>query len=455
MYKQAVITIALLTILFSCKRADTFVVNSVEENAGIDSIYISEIPDRNGEYLAKISLDHKEKKKTYTIKRPTTARLHTKEGEKEYLTILTPGKELDIVVHKDSAIQTNSLSDSLLNYISNSTLPFLNANLNVFMGKNSNTDTVIRVLNDFRERRDRVINTHSEKLTEMESHILKFQNSARIYNFMFFLGRVSKDMDLENNYFDFLEQIDHNSTQFLEYPGLALHKLEREYFQKEDTLEKIDVFLDYIEQRTENKELSDWYKVTYVMNLIEYPFPWKNHEDKLNASVLREILQREQSNRFYNKLGRISEAYFSAQKGAPAYDFEGEAKNGEKLRLSDLKGNIVFIDVWATWCGPCINQRPNVISMSEQYKNNPEVSILMISVDSSKEKWAEFLAKNQSGAGTDLLIKDGKEGDFGQNYNIQTIPKYILINKNGTIVSSAIEKPSEALDLIEGLVAGK
>ena len=86
--------------------------------------------------------------------------------------------------------------------------------------------------------------------------------------------------------------------------------------------------------------------------------------------------------------------------------------------------------------GPCISQRPRVFELAEKYKNNTDVKILLLSVDNSKDKWLSFLKKENSSKGMNLFIKDGINNSFGNNYNIKTIPRYILIGKDGKIINS-------------------
>ncbi|MEM6815049.1 MAG: TlpA disulfide reductase family protein [Bacteroidota bacterium] len=80
-------------------------------------------------------------------------------------------------------------------------------------------------------------------------------------------------------------------------------------------------------------------------------------------------------------MNKSSNSFFSSQKDFRAYDFEAESIDGSKLKLSDLNGKVVFIDYWASWCGPCIPYRPKVLELANKYADNSNVEILRISVD--------------------------------------------------------------------------
>jgi len=80
--------------------------------------------------------------------------------------------------------------------------------------------------------------------------------------------------------------------------------------------------------------------------------------------------------------------YVKLRKGAPAIDFEMTDAKGKKFRLSDFHGKAVYIDVWATWCGPCKALHPVLEELSKEYSG--KVDIYQIDVDKEKELAAAF-----------------------------------------------------------------
>jgi len=81
-----------------------------------------------------------------------------------------------------------------------------------------------------------------------------------------------------------------------------------------------------------------------------------------------------------------------------------------------------------------------VLEFAEKYKDNEDVEILLISVDSSRDQWISFLEKENKEFGTNLFIENGMQTEFGNNYNIKSIPRYILIGKDGKIINSNINR---------------
>ncbi len=129
--------------------------------------------------------------------------------------------------------------------------------------------------------------------------------------------------------------------------------------------------------------------------------------------------------------------------GQPAPDFTGNTPEGKKLSLSDLKGKVIYIDVWATWCSPCIQEFPYSRKLQQQFEGNEQVVFLYVSVDKDKdqEKWKKMLADKQL-KGTHIL--DPREGDSSiwKAYLISGIPRYILIDQAGNIADAEASRPS-------------
>ncbi|MEH0153833.1 TlpA disulfide reductase family protein [Limibacter armeniacum] len=120
---------------------------------------------------------------------------------------------------------------------------------------------------------------------------------------------------------------------------------------------------------------------------------------------------------------------------------------GKEVQLKNFKGKVVLIDTWATWCGPCLNHRPRIKDFAKKYQDNSNLAILMISVDEKTNRWLDFVEKdNPTNDGFDLFIENSTHTAFGNHYNINSIPRYILIGKNGKIINSNINEPSLALE---------
>jgi len=129
--------------------------------------------------------------------------------------------------------------------------------------------------------------------------------------------------------------------------------------------------------------------------------------------------------------------------GGASATFEYENHKGGKTKLEDLRGKYVYIDVWATWCGPCRAEIPFLQKVEEKYKGkNIEFVSISVDVDKDHEKWVNFVKEKQLG-GMQLFADKNWNSDFMKSYNINSIPRFILLDPKGNIVSSDAERPSD------------
>lgn len=424
-------------LFYCCKEKSTGFDISLNSKIELDTIYISELITKKP--IAKIY----ENKETRTVQLdyPTIASIHSKNNDREYLTILAQNKNLKISVLSDSSLTTNNRSDSLVNYLWKSNLEFIQENSS-FIFKTQNTDSIPVLFEEFRVKRENEINKFKEQFSSKIVEILYFQNNARIYSFLFWLGRVARALKPNDSYFDFVENIPKATETLKTKPDIYLYKYEVEYLRKHESIESIPDFLRFIEKKTNDKDLADFLKAIYIKALIENPSYWQKHENIFNTVILTQVLNSEKNNLYHYLIEQPSSSFYASQNGEMAYLFKAEDKFGKNFNLESLKGKVVFIDVWATWCGPCLNHRPKVLEFAEKYKTNDDVEILLVSVDSSKDKWLSFLEKEKKELGTNLFIKNGMRTEFGSSYNIKSIPRYILIGKDGKIINSNINEPS-------------
>ena len=112
--------------------------------------------------------------------------------------------------------------------------------------------------------------------------------------------------------------------------------------------------------------------------------------------------------------------------------------NGKEVSLSDLKGKYVYIDVWATWCGPCQYELPHLKEL-EKKMHGKKIVFVSISCDKDKAAW-EKMVKEQGLGGVQL--HNGGDREFMTAFVISGIPRFILLDKEGKIVNPNMTRPS-------------
>lgn len=129
--------------------------------------------------------------------------------------------------------------------------------------------------------------------------------------------------------------------------------------------------------------------------------------------------------------------------GTPSPSFNYENYAGGSTELADLKGKYMYVDVWATWCGPCIGEIPHLKNIEEGF-HDAKIEFVSISIDElrSKDKWRSMIETRELG-GTQLLADKDWKSDFIRSYGIRGIPHFILLDDRGNIVSADAERPSD------------
>ena len=128
--------------------------------------------------------------------------------------------------------------------------------------------------------------------------------------------------------------------------------------------------------------------------------------------------------------------------GKPSKSFDYINRKGGKTKLEDFKGKYVYIDVWATWCGPCRAEIPFLKKIEEKY-HGKNIEFVSISIDVNKdyEKWKNFVTEKQLG-GVQLFADKDWSSDFITSFGINSIPRFLLIDPQGNVVDADAVRPS-------------
>lgn len=134
-------------------------------------------------------------------------------------------------------------------------------------------------------------------------------------------------------------------------------------------------------------------------------------------------------------LAVMEDALSNMKTSSDGYNFAFPDATGKIVKLSDFKGKVVYIDIWATWCGPCKREIPHLEAL-EEAMHGKDVVFVSISLDEDQAKWLKFIEKSKG-----IQLHDPKK-EMGKRYNITGIPRFLLFDKNGKIITSDAIRPS-------------
>ena len=132
--------------------------------------------------------------------------------------------------------------------------------------------------------------------------------------------------------------------------------------------------------------------------------------------------------------------------------FRAPDVDGKVHTLADFRGKYVYIDMWATWCGPCKREMPYLKALEEEFKD-AEIVFVGLSVDKDKAAWENMVRQGEL-TGVQLYLGTGSR--FQEGYRVEAIPRFILLDKEGVIISNDMSRPSaketaETLRNLEGI----
>jgi thiol-disulfide isomerase/thioredoxin len=181
--------------------------------------------------------------------------------------------------------------------------------------------------------------------------------------------------------------------------------------------------------------------------------------DPSNLNALRKVTEafeekyagQPAAETFRNQYAQIENAYYefasSVNGTVPVPEISMANPSGKIIKLSDLKGKVVLIDFWASWCGPCRAENPNVVKMYQKFKNKG-FTVFSVSLDEDASKWKEAIAKDQLEWEYHVSDLKGWKSSVVPTFGIEGIPYTVLVNKEGKIIGKNLrgEKLEETLN---------
>ncbi|WP_375581308.1 TlpA disulfide reductase family protein [Marivirga tractuosa] len=264
-----------------------------------------------------------------------------------------------------------------------------------------------------------------------------------LLNYPSYKFRLTKEeFEPSENFYAFQDSLDLYDSSNLDYEFFI------PYIQRQITFKVREKFKDKVPQdvseyvMTSVEEIrsipSDPIREELLYEVLNVHLNRLNKEDR--DSLIVEWKALNSSKQRLKNIEDKLEILASVEKGNPAPDFKYVNLEGDSMTMADFKGKVVYIDVWATWCAPCIAEHPYMEELQKQYEDE-DVAFIAISVDSSPEPWQKMVKKKELG-GIHLYAEGAWDATIMQKYGISGIPRFILIDQEGKIVNANAARPS-------------
>lgn len=254
---------------------------------------------------------------------------------------------------------------------------------------------------------------------------VKMSQSTAALNYIYQLHDANKASDSDADYNRYMEALDMNDAE----QAFAYVKWKEECVNQGGPTSYVRM-LDVAQNKISDPETQE--KV--VMDLMENYF---NVCDSDLEAVYQKALPMIKDAKKKEWVDHMYNANKKLIPGADAIDCQLEDINGKTIQLSDLYGKVLYLDIWATWCGPCCEEIPYMEKLAQHFKGDNRIVPISISVDRKKKDWSAKLKADKPEWSQYLCP------DFTDLYGIAGIPCFILIDTKGKIITTKAPRPSD------------
>ncbi len=162
-----------------------------------------------------------------------------------------------------------------------------------------------------------------------------------------------------------------------------------------------------------------------------------------NKSQVAEFKRDYPQSAYYSNLEKGLVSIEKLRAGAEVENFSFVDLEGNQVKLADFKDKIIYLDLWASWCGPCINTfRTKTPEFETKLREREDVVLMYISIDEKEEPWRNYLSKNPM-RGTHLFAGKGFQAEIMQYFKVWGIPRYLIIGKDNKIIDVNAPRPGD------------
>jgi thiol-disulfide isomerase/thioredoxin len=281
----------------------------------------------------------------------------------------------------------------------------------------------------------------SQKDTELEKKLIKYEYLQTYNNYKKFYNYHKKvDPVLPDDYFDPILGMNTDDDEIFRY-SRAYRNLIIENFRLSSKIalskDTSLTIIDFVKNKISDLKSADIREQIASMLIREIREENENIDDDYDKIMTLLV-----SDRMKEKLTLRYKSAISTTSGTASVDFNYENFDGGSISLQELRGKLLYIDVWATWCGPCIKEMPALKELVKEYAKK-DIEFVSISIDGKNDydKWKKMVPEKNVG-GIQLYDAEGLDSDFMKAFSVSLIPRFMMIDSEGKIITAKAPRPS-------------
>ena len=268
-----------------------------------------------------------------------------------------------------------------------------------------------------------------------ESFAIESEKASVLQSYEKWHGKFIKDPDfrVSNKYPNPFEKINTSNEKLLTQPYYLQCLQQLIYYKSENNVseDKTLLYLETLDKEIKNQKIKD--KLAY--KIINFGI---TQTEKLDA-VYTKFSLIEKNETYKNEIQETYQNLKKISEGMISPTFALNDINNNLVTLESLKGKMVYIDIWATWCIPCVNEIPALKQLQYEFRNK-DIQFVSICLNDSKERFEKMVKEKKLG-GIQLFAPD-ENISFFKEYYLTGIPRFILIDKDGKIINANAFYPS-------------
>ena len=274
-----------------------------------------------------------------------------------------------------------------------------------------------------------------EKRISEYDYLQTYNNYQKFYSY-----HKKRDADLPEDYYQPIIDINIDDDEMFRHSGAYRNLIVANY--RHSTKKAMDedstlAVIEFVRNKISNVESVDAREKFASMLMRKM----KQGNDNIDDDY-HQILPLFTSERMKSKLTGKYKSALETVSGKESVEFNYENFSGGETTLKDLSGKLVYIDVWATWCGPCLKEMPPLKKLVDDYKGK-NIEFVSISIDHKKDydKWRKMVPEKNVG-GIQLYDAEGLSSSFMKAFNVGLIPRFLMLDSEGKIITAHAPRPS-------------